>query len=321
MSVFSNLDYLFEDFDTPKTSSDSTPNLGLAFPFNKLCGELRNNIYASYFANALTAASKKDTQIVKINEHGSLVLPPLSSVSHQIRSETNGYIYEALAKPSTAIHAQIRDYNAKPLIATLEKFSRELDIPKADLVKRTKVFIIGELHYGNLYHWIRENITDPSKTPIFAHEQGAVDGFEDFSVFQGRMSLKALVKQYDAFKAHSRSSVTWRNAATDFYEKVEESFLDVAPRIRNLHSDRYESELTTYVFKTVAIYHHMFLTKGHKKGAQMGGKRKREDWCCKQFDMAQLMYAFHLDCNMALLRLEGGQQGGGNFRDAMDYHS
>jgi hypothetical protein len=125
MSFSPELDYLFED---------------LPSPFLELPGELRNNIYEYVFTE----------DIVRINEAGSIIQHPLTCVSKQIRSDTEGYTTSALKNPTTQIHAQICAYNSKPLIKKIEHLSSELKISKEDLVQRTKVFFIGEPNLGNL---------------------------------------------------------------------------------------------------------------------------------------------------------------------------
>jgi hypothetical protein len=315
MTPSSELDYLFEDLESPRMASYSStcpftaPKIDMAFPFEKLCGELRNNIYAEYFA------SIPEAQIIQINERGSLILPPLSLVSRKLRFETEGYLYSALSNPVTAIHAQIRDYNPKPLITTLQRLSGMLELSRADLVKRTKVFFVGNLNYANLYQWICDNIADPEQTPVFAHEQGTISGFEDVSVFTGRLSLRAFVKQFEAIKAQSPSCAPWTSAARDFHNQIEEFCMEVIPRLRS----RNKEDLNTYVFKTVAHYHHEIMKSRPKHGSRIARKRQRYYGCCNDFDMAQLMYNFHLDCNQALLGLRLGPQGLGLFRDVMDY--
>jgi hypothetical protein len=269
MSTYSDIDYLFEE---------------MTFPFGELCGELRNHIYESYFANTL--GSDGGTQIVKISENGNIVLPSLSVISREILFETKGYMQAALSKPGTIFHAQIRDYNPKPLLATLERLSKMFQIPKENLVERTKVSLVGEFHFENLYQWTTENIADPIKTPFFAHKASRISGFGDVWILEGQTALKTFIMQHRALEASSPNGAAWKKLARSFYEIVEEGSLAVEAQICAWNSDGCGRELTEYTFKTIAKFHHMILKKGDSCGQ-------------KQFEMAEVMYAFHLECDRA----------------------
>ncbi|KAF2685314.1 hypothetical protein K458DRAFT_388201 [Lentithecium fluviatile CBS 122367] len=311
------LDYLFEDLSP--LSFPPPPKSSSPFPFIGLCGELRNAIYEQFFQ------SSGSGQTVQISETGTIILPSLSRVSRQLRFETQGYVTTALTSPTTKIEAKVRDYDPKPVIATLEKISSDIGVAKADLVRRTKVILVGDLNYGNLYRWIRNHISDPEKTPIFAHEQGRLAGWKYVSVFEGRLSLKSFIRQYDALSNIPGGSVQWRRAALMTADIVEETgWEDLIPggplslrhRRKSLASDpddHFESELATHIFKMMAELHHRILRAGNNEAAgkaQMGsksglglGKRKRgADGADRDrlYDMGQLLYKAHVEFDRRL---------------------
>ncbi|KAF2245986.1 hypothetical protein BU26DRAFT_507647 [Trematosphaeria pertusa] len=264
----SSIDYLFEDEDLPLPTTTT-------FPFEHLPAELQNAVYEAYFAAP---------QTIKINASGALLFPPLTHTSRQLRFETAGYVYAALARPGTRIHAQIRDYDVAPLLSRLAQLSRDLDIPQDSLVAKVSVSFVGAMHCANLLHWIRAHLAAPAQCPVFAYDCPSLPAYGAVSLFAGPLSLVEFVAAWYRPAENAVDRVKRRRAALRFLELTEELGCDYVERAREMDDEA----LAGPVFRTVAVWHHLL---GKYRGELAGGKRGsgvRGELC----EFAGVVYAF-----------------------------
>ena len=256
MSIFKNsIDSLFEE---------NVPS-----PLYLLPAEIRNSIFKEAIFNGKTALT------IEISETGKIILPPLMAVSKQIHNETYGYIATALQNPSTKFEAKVRSYDAKPLLATLQRISQQTGILQSELVARTQVRFVGDVNMGQLLMWIQGTITDPTAHPIFPFEKMDIPGFAGENVFEGRLSLKSHLTCYQWFEQRNQLPL-WNKMAREFLTNLEDRELDVLGKPKQ-HYWIYESdaEIKTAVFKTLAWWHDIFLQK-RKIQARVLGRKERQ---------------------------------------------
>ncbi|KAJ4293632.1 hypothetical protein N0V90_008916 [Kalmusia sp. IMI 367209] len=264
------IDYLFEDLPSPL----------LLLP-----AEIRNEIYERViFSDAV--------QVIRINERGFISPPSILAVCRQIRAETCGYMPSRLSSPTTIFEAQVREYDARPLNAALDRIAKQTGIPRSYLVARTKVKFVGRLNFGNLLAWIHNNINDPVNTPTFALESAKIPNYVGETVFEGHNSLKAHVAVYRLFLERGASAIGfWNWLARQFLADLEQYRMDVVPSVR---WDASDAEHRIAVWQTFAIWHHRFLKGDGKKSEFAWGRKRKRDPITDHHGVAELMYAFGL---------------------------
>ncbi|KAL5402051.1 hypothetical protein PMIN06_008654 [Paraphaeosphaeria minitans] len=272
MSFFQNsIDSLFEE---------NVPS-----PLYLLPAELRNMICHE----AIFEGAKNIT--ISISETGKITLPTLMAVSKQIHSETYGYIVAALREPATIFEAKVRNYDTKPLLATIKRISQQTGIAQSELVARTQVRFVGAVDMGNLLVWIQGTIANPTATPIFPFEKMDTSSFSGESVFEGRLSLKSHIISYREFEQRKELQA-WNRSAREFLTNLEEADLGVLGRPKGEHW-RFESDAAVQVavFNTFAQWHDIFLRKKTIQ-ARVLGQRERKRVEDEHVYVASAMWQF-----------------------------
>ncbi|KAF2703435.1 hypothetical protein K504DRAFT_463499 [Pleomassaria siparia CBS 279.74] len=178
------------------------------FPFEHLSAETRNMIYEEYMEPPapIFHDEKPYPVTLRINQYGELALPSLSAVSRQMRYETRGYVHyrclQALKDVDNKglIHAQIMDYDTRPLFSCLELLSRETDVPMENLLDRTLVTPLGVPKLDNVLDWVTKFVKAPSEYPIFSFTDPQpsscpkLNDFGPIELFSGRLSLLSILQ-------------------------------------------------------------------------------------------------------------------------------
>lgn len=242
MSIFQNaIDALFEE--------------DVSSPVYLMPAEIRNMICHS------AIFSINDLSTISISETGKIVLPGLMAVSKQLHAETYGYINAALANPATKFEARVRNYNAKPLIATIQRIAQQTGFWQSDLVARTKVNFVGGVDLANVLWWVQGSLYDPTNHSTFSFEKMDTGSFAGQSIFEGQISLSSLITTYSAFQ--QRGELRQFNAlARNFLVDLELSDLSVLGRHKgqDWHAQS-DAKMRDAVYTTFAEWHDIFLQK------------------------------------------------------------
>ncbi|KAL1593790.1 hypothetical protein SLS60_010522 [Paraconiothyrium brasiliense] len=273
-----------------QNSIDSLFEENVPSPLYLLPAEIRNSVFRE------TIFDDKAALTIEISETGEIIMPPLMAVSKQIHDETYGYVAAALRDPATKFEGKVRGYDAKPLLATIQRISRQTGIAQRELVARTHVRFVGDVDMGSLLVWIQGNIKDPETTPIFPFEKMDIPEFAGENVFEGRLSLKSHIISYKEFKERNKL-VTWNYYARDFLAALEVRKLDVLGEPKqNLWLDESDATIQTAVFETFAWWHDIFLQKRKIQARVLGLKeRKRVEDDHIYVSSAMLEFGHNLD--------------------------
>ncbi|KAJ4346827.1 uncharacterized protein N0V89_010759 [Didymosphaeria variabile] len=252
-----------------QNSIDSLFEENVPSPLYLLPAEIRNNIFKEAVFDGKAALT------IEINETGKIIFPPLMAVSKQIHNETYGYIAAALRNPATKFEAKVRGYDAKPLLATIQRISQQTGSAQSELVARTHVRFVGGMDMGRLLVWIQGNITNPKATPVFPFEKMDIPHFAGENVFEGRLSLKSHIISYQQFEKRDKL-VTWNYYAREFLTTLEVRQLEVLGETKqDLWLDESDATIQAAVFKTFAWWHDIFLQKKKIQARVLGLKERK----------------------------------------------
>ncbi|KAL5372440.1 hypothetical protein DPSP01_013500 [Paraphaeosphaeria sporulosa] len=268
-----------------QNSIDSLFEENVPSPLYLLPAEIRNMICHEVIFDGTK------TLTISLSETGKIILPPLMAVSKQIHSETYGYIVAALRDPATIFEAKVRNYDAKPLLATIKRISQQTGIAQSELVARTQVGFVGTVDMGNLLVWIQGTIANATAHPIFPFEKMDLPSFSGESVFEGRLSLKSHLISYKEFEQR-RELCAWTASAREFLTTLEEANLGVLGRPKG-EDWRIESNaaIQAAVFNTFAEWHDIFLQKKTIQ-ARVLGQRERKRVEDEHVYVASAMWQF-----------------------------
>jgi len=225
--MYSSIDYLFEELPSPLFC---------------LPAEIRNQIY-EYVVLV-------ETDPIHIQADGMMKVAALVSTCRQIRSEAYGFIMRAVSDRRTKIVGQVRDYNIKPLLATLSRLAEQTGVDRSDLASRTKVNLVGALDVGNLREWVEGNLRDKHQVPLFEFDRPILPEFEKALLFDGLMSVKHAIMSHRAMGAVG-GQAEWARLTRELLDELDKRNFNVVPP---RHREQSVEELLEAVVQTIAVW-------------------------------------------------------------------
>lgn len=268
---------------------------GSFFDFESLPAEVRNEIYEFYIPERPVSINRQIHAVaLRINKHGELVAPALTSVSRQIRCETRGYIHNAINN-NGLIHAQIKDYDTRPLYARLDLLSKEFSMPMCMLLDRVVITLLGELNIHNIIDWVINHLRCPRSYPFFPVADTKIlpklNSFGEVSLLTGQISLPPIIRSLLVLRNQDWDKAGWR-----FIERMQDLINDKFYKIDYLASKDDEAlDLPTRIVNLYVAGH--TLLEHHKDELQLLDNRLHDlmrvkTMRSKLFAMAEIMSQF-----------------------------
>lgn len=226
--------------------------------------EIRNQIYSHILF------SDSPTHTINITPTGKFLVPALTLTSRQIHAEVTSYITSALHHPTTRFEAKVRDYDPRPLVATLKRIAQETGFHLGDLICRCTFHFIKPkneyLHLDNVVTWVERSSFSRSK---------AVQEVQ--SVFSGIVPLTFIWNSYREFEKRGEV-IQWEELAGMFLLHLDARGVSVAA---------VEDEVREAVVKNYVEWHDRFLDKVEENEGD-----------CRYVVQAMMIFAMDLESAM-----------------------